>query len=300
MTSAEDPIHIFEDGFQLICISEPLDLLHEARLMGNCLNDLDRFAGSEIYSLRNPNGRPVANIEIRARLLIQIAGPKNKAVTARHHSHLRTFLSKKGIPQNDINMRLGILEFDGRTFTTIDSCTDTFIEWCRQHSTPEVIPFQRNAKIRAFLNIFALHGRSAKQITQEKVTKQFTPIHPGWRDEKPTMIENIIIRRPRLPAALHHLTRYGALRWDAGKGVFKAAISDIATTAMLTPTTIYDIGAENRIFSRDTFADLLEEIGTCEIYDAARTYARKEKVKNLGGYIPEDVLRRLEEDIFTI
>lgn len=300
MTSTEDPTHIFEDGCQLICISEPLDLLHESCLMGNCLNDLDRFAGSEIYSLRDPHGRPVANIEIRSGLLIQIAGPQNNAVTTNYHSHLRTFLTKRNIPQNDINMRLGFIEFNGQTFTTIDTCTDAFIEWCRQNSTSEVIPFQRNATIRTFLNIFARHGRSAKHVTQEKVAELFSPIAPGWCDDNPTVIKHIVIRRPRLPTALHHLTRYGVLLPNARNKVFRAAISNIAKTAMLTQNTIYDICAENRIFRRDTFANILEESGTSEIYDAARTYARKEKIKNLGRGVPDDILRRLKEDIFTI
>ena len=197
-------------------------------------------------------------------------------------------------------MRLGFIEFDGRTFATIDTCTDAFIEWCMKNSAPEVTPFRRNAMFRAFLNVFARHGKSAEQITRGKVTKLLTPVAPGWCDANPTMIENIIIRRPRLPTALHHLTRYGALRRDARNKIFRVAISDIAKTAMLMPTTIFDIGTENSIFSRDTFADLLDEIGTRRIYDKARAYARKEKIKHLNKGKTKELLHQLEEDLFRI
>ena len=300
MTFAKDPKNLFEDGFQLICISERLDLLREARLMGNCLNDLDRFADSEIYSLRNPNGRPVANIEIRAGLLIQIAGPKNQDVKAIYHSHLQTFLTRKGIPQNEINMRLGFIEFDGRTFDTIDACTDAFAVWCELNTIPCVLPFQKHQKIREFLNIFARYGQSSENSTQVKVARLFTPNYPAWRDGDQSINGNSAICRPRLATALHHLTRYGALPQSTRNTAFRVAIADIAAKAVRQTTIIYDIGAENRIFHQDSFADLLELIQVREIYDTARDHARDVKAKALKGTVPGEFIYRLEQDFLTL
>ncbi len=300
MNVTDNSILKLEKGFYVIRVSLPRDLLREAQIMGNCLNDFERFADSEIYSLRNSCGRPLANIEIREGLLIQISGPENKCVKQEYLPHLRKFLSDRGIPKDDINSRLGFIEFDGQTFATIDACTDAFAVWCELNTIPCALPFQQHPKIKEFLNIFARYGQSSKNSTRVKVARLFTPNYPAWRDGDQSINGNSAICRPRLATALHHLTRYGALPQSTRNTAFRVAIADIAAKAVRQTTIIYDISAENRIFHQDSFADLLELIQVREIYDTARDHARDVKAKALKGTVPREFIYRLEQDFLTL
>ena len=134
----------FKDGCRLVHLSDTAMFLNESQRMGNCLNDLVRFASSEVYTLRDSSDRSVANVEIQAGLLIQISGPANEAVAEQYHPHLRLFLEERGIPSSDISARLGFIEFGGHTFPKLEDCTEAFIAWSTQNSSPTVLPFQKH------------------------------------------------------------------------------------------------------------------------------------------------------------
>ena len=198
--------------------------------MGNCLNDLVRFASSEVYSLRDESDRSVANVEIQAGLLIQISGPANEAVAEQYHPHLRLFLEERGIPSGDISARLGFIEFGEHTFPKLEDCTEAFIAWSTQNSSPTVLPFQKHPTIREFLNVFARHGRAAKASTRKSVADLFTPQPPAWCLAASTKC-GAIVQYPKFPTALLHLTRYGAIDAAARDDAFRTAIIDIAAVA---------------------------------------------------------------------
>lgn len=292
-------IRRFDDGCRLIRLSETATLLRESRRMENCLNDLERFAYSEVFSLRDASDHSVANVEIRAGLLIQIAGPANRAVPERYHHHLRQFLLELGIPSSDITARLGFIEFGKRTFSSVEGCSEAFIEWCSQHSSPSELPFQRHPIIREFLNVFARHGRAAKEPIRKKVEALFTPEPPAWRQADGAK-SDAVVRHPRFPTALLHLTRYGALDSTARNDAFRTAILDISAIATRNAEKIYDLGAENRIFGPEAFADLLERTGTREQYEQARSYACSEKAAALQGIVAPELVQRLKDDFLMI
>ena len=170
----------FKDGCRLVQLSNTAMFLNESQRMGNCLNDLVRFAASEVYSLRDESDRSVANVEIQAGLLIQISGPANEAVAEQYHPHLRLLLEERGIPSGDISARLGFIEFGEHTFPKLEDCTEAFIAWSTQNSSPTVLPFQKHPTIREFLNVFARHGGAAKDSTRKSVADLFTPQPPAW------------------------------------------------------------------------------------------------------------------------
>jgi hypothetical protein len=301
----------FADGCQVVLLTSVAEYLRESSLMRNCLNDLDRFAASEIYSFRDPSDQPHANIEIRDGLLIQINGPENCVVVKRFHPHLHLFLAESGIPKSDINARLGFIEFDGRAFPQLEKCVEAFAHWAEVETTPEDLPFMRHPTIREFLNIFARHGRSAKEPTRGIVQSLFTPQNKAWRIRGETVEPlpgYIQIQRPQLASALYHLTRYGAVPRAAHDSVFRSAILDITVRALRKPLVVYDLSVENKILTPETFADLLAATETTEAYDQARNFSRTKKLqavisaqKNFLNYETYSVLAdRLAHDPFTL
>ncbi len=290
---------LFEDGCRLVHLSDTAMFLSESHRMENCLNDLDRFASSEVYSLRDGSDRSVANVEIRAGLLIQISGHANEAVPERYHPHLRFFLEERGIPSGDITARLGFIEFGERTFSKLEDCTEAFIEWSTRNSSPAELPFQRHPMIREFLNIFARHGRAAKDATRKTVAEMFTPQPPAWRLAASTM-SGAVVQYPQFPTALLHLTRYGAVDDAARNDAFRTAIMDIAAAAIRETESVYDLGTENRILTPESFADLLERTGTQKHYERARSIARSEKAGALDGIAAPGIVQRLKTDFLVI
>lgn len=271
----------FTDGSRIVLLTSVAEYLRESALMQNCLNDLDRFAESEIYSFRDASGHPHANIEIRDGLLIQIGGPENGSVVGRFHPHLHAFLAERGIPKSDITARLGFIEFDGKVFQNIEECVEVFTSWAKIETIPDDLPFLRHPTIRKFLNTFARHGRSAKDPTRAAVQSLFTPKHETWRVKAETIEAlqgDIQVLRPQLASALYHLTRYGAVPRDAHDRVFRNAILDITARAIREPKIIFDLSAENRILTPEIFADLLAATETTEAYDQARDIARTKKL----------------------
>ena len=145
----------FKDGCRLVQLSDTAMFLNESQRMGNCLNDLVRFASSEVYTLRDSSDRSVANVEIQAGLLIQISGPANEAVAEQYHPHLRLFLEKRGIPSSDISARLGFIEFGEHTFPKLEDCTEAFIAWSKKIRRRLYYPFKN---IRRSLS-FSMYSR---------------------------------------------------------------------------------------------------------------------------------------------
>ena len=289
----------FKDGFRLVHLSDTAMFLSESHRMENCLNDLDRFASSEVYSLRDGSGRSVANVEIRAGLLIQISGPANEAVAKQYHPHLRLFLKERGIPSSDISARLGFIEFGDCTFPNLENCTEAFIAWSTQNTSPAELPFQRHPTIREFLNVFARHGREAKVSTRKSVADLFTPQPPAWclAERKKC---GAVIQYPQFPTALLHLTRYGAIDAAARDDAFRTAIIDIAAVATREAECVFDLSAKNRILATDTFVDLLKKTGTQEQYEHARSIAYSEKAVDLDGKIAPKLVQRLKTDFLVI
>ena len=290
----------FADGCRIVLLTNIAEYLRESALMRNCLNDLDRFAASEIYSFRDASNQPHANIEIRDGLLIQISGPENGSVATRYHPHLHSFLAESGIPKSDITARLGFIEFNGRAFPNLEECVEAFAGWAEIETTPKDLAFMHHPTIREFLNIFARHGRSAKEPTRDIVQSLFTPPLNAWRVGAETAVYlpgNIQIQRPRLASALYHLTRYGAVPRAAHDNVFHNAILDITARAIREPRVVYDLSAENKILTPEIFADLLAATATTEAYDQARDITQTIKLQavlsaqeNLPNYEAYSVL----------
>ena len=273
--------------------------LNESQRMGNCLNDLVRFASSEVYSLRDESDRSVANVEIQAGLLIQISGPANEAVAEQYHPHLRLFLEERGIPSSDISARLGFIEFGEHTFPKLEDCTEAFIAWSTQNSSPTVLPFQKHPTIREFLNVFARHGRAAKDSIRKTVADLFTPQPPAWCLAVSAKY-GAIVQYPKFPTALLHLTQYGAVDAAARNDAFRTAIIDITAVATREVECVFDLSAENRIFTPETFADLLERTGTQEPYKHARSIAYSQKAVDLDSKIAPELIQRLKTDFLVI
>ena len=283
-TNSDSPNSIFSfaDGCRVVLLTNIAEYLRESALMQNCLNDLDRFAASEVYSFRDAADEPHANIEIRDGLLIQIGGPENGVVVERFHPHLHLFLAERGIPKSDITTRLGFIEFDGRAFPNLEECVEAFAGWANIETTPKDLPFMRHPTIREFLNIFARHGRSAKEPTRDIVQSLFTPRCKAWRVRTETtelLPGDIQVQRPQLASALYHLTRYGAVPRAAHDSVFRSAILDITAHALREPRVVYDLSAENKILTPEIFADLLAATATTEAYDQARDITRTIKLQ---------------------
>ena len=289
----------FKDGCRLVHLSDTAMFLNESQRMGNCLNDLVRFASSEVYSLRDESDRSVANVEIQTGLLIQISGPANEAVAEQYHPHLRLFLEERGIPSSDISARLGFIEFGGHTFPKLEDCTEAFIAWSTQNSSPTVLPFQKHPTIREFLNVFARHGRAAKDSTRKTVADLFTPQPPAWCLAVGAKY-GAIVQYPKFPTALLHLTQYGAVDAAARNEAFRTAIIDITAVATREVECVFDLSAENRIFTPETFADLLERTGTQEHYKHARSIAYSEKAVALYGKVAPKLVQRLKTDFLVI
>ncbi len=289
----------FKDGCRLVHLSNTAMFLSESQRMKNCLNDLDRFASSEVYSLRDESDHSVANVEIRAGLLIQISGPANEAVAEQYHPHLRLFLEERGIPSSDISARLGFIEFGERTFPKLEDCAEAFIAWSTLNSSPVELPFQRHPTIREFLNVFARHGREAKDSTRKSVADLFTPQPPAWCLVASTKCGSVV-QYPQFPTALLHLTRYGAIDSAARDEAFRTAIIDIAAIATREAKCVFDLSAKNRILTTDTFLDLLKRTGTQEHYEHARSIAYSEKAVTLDGKIAPKLVQRLKTDFLVI
>ena len=289
----------FKDGCRLVHLSDTAMFLNESQRMGNCLNDLVRFASSEVYSLRDESDRSVANVEIQTGLLIQISGPANEAVAEQYHPHLRLFLEERGIPSGDISARLGFIEFGEHTFPNLEECTEAFIAWSTQNSSPTVLPFQKHPTIREFLNVFARHGRAAKDSIRKTVADLFTPQPPAWCLAVSAKY-GAIVQYPKFPTALLHLTQYGAVDAAARNDAFRTAIIDITAVATREVECVFDLSAENRIFTPETFADLLERTGTQEPYKHARSIAYSQKAVDLDGKIAPELLQRLKTDFLMI
>ena len=289
----------FKDGCRLVHLSDTAMFLNESQRMGNCLNDLVRFASSEVYSLRDESDRSVANVEIQTGLLIQISGPANEAVAEQYHPHLRLFLEERGIPSSDISARLGFIEFGEHTFPKLEDCTEAFIAWSTQNSSPTVLPFQKHPTIREFLNVFARHGRAAKDSTRKTVADLFTPQPPAWCLAVSAKY-GAIVQYPKFPTALLHLTQYGAVDAAARNDAFRTAIIDITAVATREVECVFDLSAENRIFTPETFADLLERTGTQEPYKHARSIAYSQKAVDLDGKIAPELLQQLKTDFLVI
>jgi hypothetical protein len=301
----------FSDGCRIVLLTNVAEYLRESSQMRNCLNDLDRFAASEVYSFRDAAGEPHANIEIRDGFLIQIGGPENGVVVERFHPHLHSFLAERGIPKSDITARLGFIEFADRAFPNLEECVEAFVDWADIETTPEDLPFKRHPTIREFLNIFARHGKSAKEQTRNIVQSLFTPQHKAWRVRAETMESlpgDIQVQRPQLASALYHLTRYGAIPRAAHDSVFRCALLDITARALREPQVIYDLSAENKILTPEIFADLLATTATTETYDQARKFARTKKLQaviSAREHLPNDgtysgLVDRLAHDPLTL
>mgnify|MGYP001177066598 CR=1 FL=1 len=289
----------FKDGCRLVQLSDTAMFLNESQRMGNCLNDLVRFASSEVYTLRDSSDRSVANVEIQAGLLIQISGPANEAVAEQYHPHLRLFLEKRGIPSSDISARLGFIEFGEHTFPKLEDCTEAFIAWSKKNSSPTVLPFQKHPTILEFLNVFARHGGAAKNSTRKSVADLFTPQPPAWCLSASTKC-GAVVQYPKFPTALLHLTRYGAIDAAARDDAFRTAIIDIAAVATRESECVFDLSAENRILTTDTFVDLLKRTGTQEHYKHARSIAYSEKAVALDGKVAPKLVQRLKTDFLVI
>jgi hypothetical protein len=310
-SDSHNPSFSFADGCRVVLLTNVAEYLRESSLMRNCLNDLDRFAASKVYSFRDESDQSHANIEIRDGLLIQIGGPENGSVVERFHPHLYSFLAERGIPKSDITARLGFIEFNGRAFPQLEKCVEAFAHWAEIETTPEDLPFMRHPTIREFLNIFARHGRSAKEPTRDIVQSLFTPQIKAWRVRAETVEPlpgNIQIQRPQLASALYHLTRYGAVPRAAHDSLFRSAILDITVRALRKPLVVFDLAAENKILTPEIFADLLAATEMTEAYDQARDIARTKKLqavisaqKNLPNYGIYSVLAdRLAHDPLTL
>ena len=300
----------FKDNWRIIKLVAVQELLQESLRMENCLNNIERFKNSDIYSLRSPVDKPVANIEIRNGLLIQISGHRNNRILTAHHSRLKSFLLELGISSTDISARLGLIEFFDSSFQDIETCTNAFTEWANKNTKPECLPFMRDPKVREFLNVFARFGNAAKNSTKLQVVRHFTPRGKSWQQcRKPIHLANkILIFRPKLPTALYHLGRYDVIPNTIFEVQFKNAIEEILYLAANKTCDIYDISFRNSIFAPEIFVDLIRRNGLHNSYTEARKRFQTEKLlwiktycsKNNTQECLEGILERLTKDKMVI
>ena len=78
------------------------------------------------------------------------------------------------------------------------------------------------------------------------------------------------------------------------------AIIDIAAVATREAECVFDLSAENRILTPETFADFLKRTETQEPYDRARTIAYSEKAVALDGKMAPELFQRLKTDFLVI
>lgn len=271
--------HVFEDGFRIVRLNSDKALSNEAQAMKNCLHDSERFAASEIFSLRDQSNKSLATIEIRNGLLIQVKGRANSILTPQHHPYLRSFLENRGIPSSDISSRLNLFTLNGKTYGSLTDCVHAFSSWADEQDLSS-LPFMRHPTIREFLNIFARFGRDADEELRAIVVSYFRPDSLTWRHHEVTKLPaplSIRICQPQFPGALFHLSRYGAVPREVVVDTYRNAISALLDHAIETPTNFYDIAARNPILSPEVFDDILRRTETEKRFDEVRHRLREIK-----------------------
>ena len=279
--------HSFPDGHCVVKLTKPRELLQEAKIMRNCLNDLDRFKDSEIYSLRSPVNLSIANIELRQGLLMQISGPSNDRVEKEFHPHIFKFLNTKGIHPKEVSLKLQLIEFNGSVYNNLEDCVTAFATWSKLNNNAYETPFARHPAVREFLNIFARHGHSAKSNTKKIVSSLFSPIGRSWRSFDNTIDLSggeITIRCVLLPTALYHLDLYEALERHTFTGFFGSAVGEIVILAKESGTVVYDFSFANKIITPESFNILLDISEMRDAYRQARSYTLERKLTDLQKF----------------
>tara|TARA_B100000676_G_C18019651_1_gene811816 strand:- start:10 stop:1470 length:1461 start_codon:yes stop_codon:yes gene_type:complete len=271
----------FDDGYRIVHLDTVTAFLRESKLLRNCLHDVDRFLGSEVLSLRDPDNHPHAAIEFRNDLLIQVRGFANSALRQKYHPYLLAYLTDRGVPESEIIARLGLIDFNGEAHLDIDHCVQAFSNWVVTLQYPDEVPFMHHKTIREFLNIYARYGKSARAKTREVVISHFKPRRRFLRNRlasEKRVPGDVQVFHPKLPGALYHLARYDAVPQETIEYVYRKAIRQLLDRAASDANAVYDVGAQNKIFSNESFGDLLATTGMFETYHETRERIRDAKL----------------------
>jgi len=281
-----EPAYLFDDQFRIVRLRRAAAFVREAKLLKNCLHDVDRFAAADVYTLRDGASKPHAAIEFVDGLLMRIKGSANSVPRPKYHPYLTAFLQSRGVPRSEIIARMHLIDFNGGTYPDIDRCCDAFLSWADSLPSPREIPFMRHPTIREFLNVFAKHGRNAEDGTRAAILGRFRPRGTGWRLRAAPdglLPGALQIHCPQFPAALLHLARYDALPRKTVVRIYRDAISGILEQAGRRRDRLFDLQARNGILTPETFADLLAATGLGEAYEKARRHAKAWKIDALGA-----------------
>ena len=271
----------FDDGYRIKHLNTVMAFLRESKILRNCLHDVDQFLGFEVLSLRDPDNQPHTAIEFRNDLLIQIRGRANSALQQKYHPYLLAYLTNRGVPESEIIARLGLIYFNGEAHLDIDHCVQAFSNWVMALQYPNEIPFMHQKKIREFPNIYARYGKSARPKTREVVISHFKPRRRFlWNrlasDKR--VPGDVQVLHPKLPGALYHLARYDAAPQDTVEYVYRKAIRQLLDRAASDANSVCGVGAQNKIFSNESFGDLLAKTGMFETYHETRERIRNAKL----------------------
>lgn len=137
----------FDDGCRFVELKGPVALLREGNLMGHCVGgrgyvEAVRMGATRIFSLRDPENRPHATIEVRRNVAIQIKGKGNQRPIDRWAAHVRPFVKDRKWAVHRDGNAIGLVTLDGRTYDHPDEIIDHMAKRPTRHgnSLQGIIP----------------------------------------------------------------------------------------------------------------------------------------------------------------
>ena len=232
-------------------------------------------------SLRDRDNQPHTAIEFRNDLLIQVRGFANSALRHKYHPYLLAYLTNRGVPESKNIARLGLIDFNGEAHLDINHCVQAFSNWVMSLQYPDEIPFMHHKKTREFLNIYARYGKSVRPKTREVVISHFKPRRRFLRNRLASdkrVPGDVQVFHPKLPGALCHLARYDAVPQETVEYVYRKAIRQLLDRAASDANAVFGVGTQNKIFSNESFGDLLATTGMFETYHETPEQIRDAKL----------------------
>src|SRR5271170_7914772 len=108
-------IYSFPDGFKIVQFLSNQARKEEGDLMGHCIGG-ESYNNNENFSLRDPQGRPHATMEIRNNKIYQIKGKSNKPPIQKYIPYIVEFIRKNNLILIGDGENIGFYQWKGKYY----------------------------------------------------------------------------------------------------------------------------------------------------------------------------------------
>ena len=125
---------------------------------------------------------------------------------------------------------------------------------------------QNGSQVSQYLRAVQKVGTAENPRSRHFTLQTKTPVSPNRLASDKRVPGDVQVFHPKLPGALCHLARYDAVPQETVEYVYRKAIRQLLDRAASDANAVFGVGTQNKIFSNESFGDLLATTGMFETY----------------------------------